>query len=81
MTLRNSDPGSFGADELALLSTGKLLALSRLILAELRHREVIRSGNAPAGDYAELLVRVATSSPQPRRRAGTCRLPTASGCR
>jgi hypothetical protein len=45
---------------LARLSTGKLLALSRLILAELRHREVIRSGNAPAGDYAELLVRVAT---------------------
>jgi hypothetical protein len=46
--------------DLARLSTVKLLALSRLILAELRYREVIRSGNAPAGDYAELLVRVAT---------------------
>jgi hypothetical protein len=54
------DPAPFPADELAGLSTGKLLALSRMILAELRNREVIRSGNAPAGDYAELLVRVAT---------------------
>ena len=49
-----------GPDALAKLSTGQLLTLSRLILAELRHREVIRSGNAPTGDYAELLVRVAT---------------------
>lgn len=46
--------------DLERLSTGGLLALSRLILAELRRREVIRSGNAPTGDYAELLVRVAT---------------------
>jgi hypothetical protein len=45
---------------LAELSTGELLALSRAILAELRKRGVIRTGNAPAGDYAELLVRVAT---------------------
>jgi hypothetical protein len=51
---------SLTADELAALATGELLSLSRAILAELRHREVIRSGNAPAGDYAELLVRVAT---------------------
>jgi len=42
------------------LRTGELLALSRAILAELRRRGVIRTGNAPAGDYAELLVRVAT---------------------
>lgn len=42
------------------MRTGELLALSRAILAELRHRGVIRTGNAPAGDYAELLVRVAT---------------------
>src|SRR5205814_1182800 len=40
---------SLTADELAALATGELLALSRAILAELRHREVIRSGNAPAG--------------------------------
>jgi hypothetical protein len=46
--------------QLADLSTGELLALSRGILAELRHRGVIRSGNAPAGDYAELLVQRAT---------------------
>lgn len=45
---------------LADLRTGELLALSRAILAELRNRGVIRTGNAPAGDYAELLVRVAT---------------------
>jgi hypothetical protein len=45
---------------LADLTTGELLALSRGILAELRHRGVIRSGNAPAGDYAELLVQQAT---------------------
>lgn len=45
---------------LAELSVGELLALSRGVLAELRRREVIRSGNAPAGDYAELLVQRAT---------------------
>lgn len=45
---------------LTALRTGELLALSRAILAELRKRGVIRTGNAPAGDYAELLVRVAT---------------------
>lgn len=39
--------------------TGELLALSRRILKELQRREVVRSGNAPAGDYAELLVREA----------------------
>jgi hypothetical protein len=49
-----------GRDALADLTTTELLALSRAILAELRHRGVIRSGNAPAGDYAELLVRQAT---------------------
>ena len=46
--------------DLSALRTGELLALSRAILAELRRRGVIRTGNAPAGDYAELLVRVAT---------------------
>lgn len=47
-------------DALADLTTSELLALSRGILAELRHRGVIRSGDAPAGDYAELLVQQAT---------------------
>jgi hypothetical protein len=54
------DSSPLGPDDLARLSTKQLLALSRLILAELRRRGVIRSGNAPAGDYAELLVKVAT---------------------
>jgi hypothetical protein len=48
------------AETLADLSVGELLAFSRRILAELRRRGVIRSGNAPAGDYAELLVQLAT---------------------
>ena len=49
------------AVNLGELSIGELLALSRRILAELRTRGVIRSGNAPAGDYAELLVQRATN--------------------
>jgi hypothetical protein len=43
------------------LSVGELLALSRRVLAELRRRGAIRSGNAPAGDYAEVLVERATN--------------------
>ena len=35
---------------------GQLGALYRAILAELRRRGVIRTGNAPVGDYAEWLV-------------------------
>lgn len=46
--------------DLRSLSTGELLALSRAVLTELKERGVIRTGNAPAGDYAELLVQVAT---------------------
>jgi hypothetical protein len=46
--------------DLAGKTIGELLALSRAILSELRQRGVIRSGNAPAGDYAELLVQRAT---------------------
>jgi hypothetical protein len=42
------------------LPTLELLALSRASLRELKRRGVIRSGNAPAGDYAELLVQRAT---------------------
>jgi len=41
-------------------SVRELLALSRLILRELRQRGVTRTGNAPTGDYAELLVQEAT---------------------
>lgn len=37
-------------------SVGELGRLYRAILAELRRRGVIRTGNAPVGDYAEWLV-------------------------
>jgi hypothetical protein len=42
------------------MSIGELLALSRATLAELRKRGVVRTRNAPAGDYAEFLVQRAT---------------------
>jgi hypothetical protein len=51
---------STGKGEFDDLTNGELLALSRRILAELRNRDVIKSGNAPTGDYAELLVQQAT---------------------
>jgi hypothetical protein len=35
---------------------GELLALSRQVLVKLRSRDVIRTTNAPTGDYAEWLV-------------------------
>ena len=56
----SGEPDPFSSKALEKLSTGELLSLSRKILAELRRREVIRSNNAPTGDYAELLVRVAS---------------------
>jgi hypothetical protein len=46
--------------DLTQATVGELLGLSRRILAELRRRGVVRTGNAPAGDYAELLVLRAT---------------------
>jgi hypothetical protein len=54
-----SDEG-LAAFRLARLTTIELLALTRAILSELKDRGVIRSGNAPTGDYAELLVKLAT---------------------
>jgi hypothetical protein len=42
--------------DLGDLGIGELLALSRRILAELRRRGVIRSGNAPAGDDVSSLM-------------------------
>src|SRR5438874_8853145 len=42
------------------LTITELLALSRASLRALRDRGVLRSGNAPAGDYAELLVQRVT---------------------
>ena len=59
MATRDTGHGR-STEALGELSVEELLALSRGILAELRRRGVIRSGNAPAGDYAELLVQRAT---------------------
>jgi hypothetical protein len=42
--------------DLADVSTPELFALYRAILRELRSRGVVRTENAPAGDYAEYLV-------------------------
>lgn len=47
--------------DLEHFSVLELLRLSRAILRELRSRGTIRSGNAPAGDYAEFLVQRATA--------------------
>ena len=43
-------------DELASRTNSELFALYRAILRELRIRGVVRTENAPAGDYAEFLV-------------------------
>ena len=45
-----------GVAELWRLSSRELLALYSRIITELIDRRVVRSRNAPAGDYAELLV-------------------------
>jgi hypothetical protein len=42
--------------DLKSLSTEKLFALYRGVMKELLHRQIIRTTNAPAGDYAEYLV-------------------------
>lgn len=55
------DRGSLVGPNLGDLSIAELLALSRASLRELKMRGVVRSGNAPAGDYAELLVQRATN--------------------
>lgn len=44
------------------VSTSELLGhYYRGVLAELKRREIVRTGNAPTGDYAETLVKVAFS--------------------
>jgi hypothetical protein len=43
-------------NELDALSVEELMRLSRDALSELRKRGIVRTGNAPAGDYAEWLV-------------------------
>jgi hypothetical protein len=45
--------------DLTRLNLAELFRLYRAILAELRRRKVVRTENAPAGDYAEYLVAAA----------------------
>ena len=59
----SADPGGadasnpvVGAPDWSTRRVGDLLAGYALTLAELRRRGVVRSNNAPAGDYAEWLV-------------------------
>jgi hypothetical protein len=47
------------APDLSTFSESGLFALYRAVLSELRHRGVIRTENAPVGDYAEFLVATA----------------------
>ncbi len=47
---------SSGLANVRQLSVPELLTLSRSVLHELRSRGVLRTANAPAGDYAEYLV-------------------------
>jgi hypothetical protein len=46
----------FEIPELAAAADGQLFEMYGLILAELKRRKLIRTANAPAGDYAEYLV-------------------------
>lgn len=48
--------GVFDDDLIAGASVGDLLGLYSRVIGELRHREVLRTNNPPAGDYAEWLV-------------------------
>jgi hypothetical protein len=77
MTSRKEPVAS--TDTLQSLTTGELPGLSRGILAELRGRGVIRSGNAPAGDYAELLVQRATAGELAPNAQKSWDVKTASG--
>lgn len=54
MRLRVTDPEGVGS-----ATIGELFELYRAILRELRARGVVRTENAPAGDYAEFLVAAA----------------------
>jgi hypothetical protein len=47
--------------EFEKLPTKDLFGAYRSILAELRRRGVVRTGNAPTGDFAETLVKVAVN--------------------
>jgi hypothetical protein len=47
------------APDLSTFSESALFSLYRTILSELKHRGVIRTENAPVGDYAEYLVATA----------------------
>ena len=48
--------------DLSAFSEPGLFALYRAILSELKHRGVIRTENAPVGDYAEYLVAIGSGA-------------------
>ncbi len=48
--------------DLSAFSEPGVFALYRAILSELKHRGVIRTENAPVGDYAEYLVAIGSSA-------------------
>ena len=60
-----------------------LFSLYRAILRELKGRGVIRTENAPAGDYAEYLVAAALGGKlaPTRKRHGTCSAAMARNCK
>ncbi|HVA25921.1 MAG TPA: hypothetical protein VMW62_16200 [Chloroflexota bacterium] len=53
------EPPLVSQEELASARTQRLLSLHGVVLQELRLRKILRTGNAPAGDYAELLLMIA----------------------
>jgi hypothetical protein len=57
--LRLTAPLPEQAPDLSAVSESGLFSLYRAILRELKYRGVIRTGNAPVGDYAEYLVATA----------------------
>lgn len=69
------------AGDLSKLSTPELLALSREVLNELRSRGVLRTANAPAGDYAEFLVHKAYGGDLAANSEKSWDLRTADGAR
>jgi hypothetical protein len=69
--------------DLSLFSNAGLFSFYRAILSELKSRGVIRTENAPVGDYAEYLVAIALGGQvaPPRRSRGTCLAAMARSCR
>ena len=69
--------------DLSTFSESDLFSMYRAILSELKSRGVIRTENAPVGDYAEYLVATALGGQlaPTRRSRGTCLAAMARSCR